>query len=87
MTIAVVVLHDDRGMRVVEVPVDALRRRFGRSKVGGTLRGVVGGRRGDSVDYRAPSFARGAPGAPGTFTGAVGRGDSDLRKQKGSAPP
>lgn len=31
--------HD---MRVVEVPVDALRRRFGRSKVGGTLRGVVG---------------------------------------------
>ena len=30
------------GMRVVEVPVDALRRRFGRSKVGGTLRGVVG---------------------------------------------
>ncbi|MCY3609942.1 MAG: hypothetical protein OXH51_00185 [Gemmatimonadetes bacterium] len=42
MTIAVVVLHDDRGMRVVEVPVDALRRRFARSKVGGTLRGVVG---------------------------------------------
>ncbi len=31
-----------RGMHVVEVPVDALRRRFGRSKVGGTLRGVVG---------------------------------------------
>ena len=31
--------HD---MRVVEVPVDALRRRFGRSKVGGTLRGVIG---------------------------------------------
>ena len=30
------------GMRVVEVPVDALRRRFGRSKVGGTVRGVVG---------------------------------------------
>ena len=30
------------GLRVVEVPVDALRRRFGRSKVGGTLRGVVG---------------------------------------------
>ena len=30
------------GLRVVEVPADALRRRFGRSKVGGTLRGVVG---------------------------------------------
>ncbi len=30
------------GLRVVEVPVDALRRRFGRSKVGGTVRGVVG---------------------------------------------
>jgi len=30
------------GLRVVEVPVDALRRRFGRSKVGGTLRGIVG---------------------------------------------
>ncbi len=30
------------GLRVVEVPVDALRRRFGRSKVGGTFRGVVG---------------------------------------------
>ena len=30
------------GMRIVEVPVDALRRRFGRSKVGGTVRGVVG---------------------------------------------
>lgn len=30
------------GLRIVEVPVDALRRRFGRSKVGGTLRGVVG---------------------------------------------
>ncbi len=30
------------GLRVAEVPVDALRRRFGRSKVGGTLRGVVG---------------------------------------------
>ena len=29
-------------LRVVEVPVDALRRRFGRSKVGGTVRGVVG---------------------------------------------
>ena len=31
-----------RGLRVAEVPVDALRRRFGRSKVGGTVRGVVG---------------------------------------------
>ena len=31
-----------RGLRVVEVPVDALRRRFGRSKVGGTVRGVAG---------------------------------------------
>ena len=30
------------GLRVVEVPVDALRRREGRSKVGGTARGVVG---------------------------------------------
>ena len=30
------------GLRVVEVPVDTLRRRCGKSKVGGTLRGVVG---------------------------------------------
>lgn len=30
------------GLRVVEVPVDTLRRRYGRSKVGGTVRGVVG---------------------------------------------
>ncbi|MDE0225583.1 MAG: glycosyltransferase family 2 protein [Gammaproteobacteria bacterium] len=29
-------------MRVVEVPVDTRRRRHGRSKVGGTVRGVVG---------------------------------------------
>ena len=29
-------------MRMVEVPVDSLRRRFGRSKVGGTVRGVIG---------------------------------------------
>ncbi len=29
-------------MRVVETPVNSLRRRFGTSKVGGTLRGVVG---------------------------------------------
>ena len=31
-----------RRLRVVEVPVDSLRRRFGRSKVGGTVRGVLG---------------------------------------------
>ncbi len=31
-----------RRLRVVEVPVDSLRRRFGRSKVGGTVRGVMG---------------------------------------------
>ena len=31
-----------RRLRVVEVPVDSLRRRFGRSKVGGTVRGVIG---------------------------------------------
>ena len=30
------------GLRVVEVPVDTRRRRYGRSKVGGTVRGVVG---------------------------------------------
>lgn len=30
------------GMRIVEVPVDTLRRRYGKSKVGGTVRGVVG---------------------------------------------
>ena len=30
------------GLRVAEVPVDTLRRRCGKSKVGGTLRGVVG---------------------------------------------
>ncbi len=29
-------------MRVVEVPVDTLRRRHGKSKVGGTVRGVLG---------------------------------------------
>ena len=29
-------------MRIVEVPVDSLQRRFGRSKVGGTVRGVIG---------------------------------------------
>ena len=31
-----------RRMRVVEVPVDSHRRRHGRSKVGGTVKGVVG---------------------------------------------
>ena len=31
-----------RGLRIAEVPVDTLRRRFGRSKVGGTVRGVAG---------------------------------------------
>ena len=30
------------GLCMVEVPVDALRRRFGKSKVGGTWRGVLG---------------------------------------------
>ena len=30
------------GLRVAEVPVDTLRRRSGKSKVGGTLRGVIG---------------------------------------------
>ena len=30
------------GLRVAEVPVDTLRRRYGRSKVGGTWRGVLG---------------------------------------------
>ena len=30
------------GMRIVECPVDTRRRRFGKSKVGGTFRGVVG---------------------------------------------
>lgn len=29
-------------LRMVEVPVDSLRRRFGRSKVGGTVKGVIG---------------------------------------------
>ncbi|MCY4600436.1 MAG: glycosyltransferase family 2 protein [Acidobacteria bacterium] len=29
-------------LRLVETPVDSLRRRFGRSKVGGTIRGVMG---------------------------------------------
>ena len=29
-------------LQVVEIPVDTYRRRFGKSKVGGTLRGVVG---------------------------------------------
>lgn len=29
-------------LRIAEVPVDTLRRRYGKSKVGGTLRGVVG---------------------------------------------
>ena len=31
-----------QGLRIAEVPVDTLRRRFGKSKVGGTLRGVIG---------------------------------------------
>lgn len=31
-----------KGMRVVEAPVDTRRRRFGESKVGGTLKGVIG---------------------------------------------
>ena len=31
-----------RRLRVAEVPVDSLRRRFGKSKVGGTWRGVLG---------------------------------------------
>ena len=30
------------GLRIAEVPVDTLRRRYGKSKVGGTVRGVVG---------------------------------------------
>ncbi len=30
------------GLRIAEVPVDTLRRRGGRSKVGGTVRGVIG---------------------------------------------
>ncbi|MDE2972681.1 MAG: glycosyltransferase family 2 protein [Acidobacteriota bacterium] len=30
------------GLRVVETPVDTRRRRYGRSKVGGTIRGVAG---------------------------------------------
>ena len=30
------------GLRVVEAPVDTLRRRYGKSKVGGTIRGVTG---------------------------------------------
>ena len=29
-------------MRIVETPVDSRRRRFGRSKVGGTVKGVIG---------------------------------------------
>ena len=29
-------------MRIVEVPVDSRRRRYGKSKVGGTIRGIVG---------------------------------------------
>ena len=31
-----------QNLRLVETPVDTLRRRFGRSKVGGTVKGVVG---------------------------------------------
>ena len=30
------------GLKVVEIPVDTRRRRYGRSKVGGTIRGVAG---------------------------------------------
>lgn len=30
------------GLRIAEVPVDTARRRFGKSKVGGTLKGVIG---------------------------------------------
>ena len=41
-TIEMQVKAIQRGLTVVEVPVDTLRRRFGKSKVGGTLRGVIG---------------------------------------------
>ena len=30
------------GLKVVEAPVDTMRRRFGKSKVGGTLKGMIG---------------------------------------------
>ena len=30
------------GLRIVEVPVDTARRRYGKSKVGGTLKGIIG---------------------------------------------
>ena len=53
-------------MEVVEVPVDALRRRFGRSKVGGTFRGVVGASFGilsmiARLRWREPRLGRPAP--------------------------
>ena len=31
-----------KGLKVVEAPVDTMRRRFGKSKVGGTLKGMIG---------------------------------------------
>ena len=36
-------------MQLVERPVNTRRRRFGKSKVGGTVRGVIGARRGDPL--------------------------------------
>lgn len=53
-------------MRIVETPVDSRRRRFGRSKVGGTVKGVVGasvGILGMIVRLRSRNVRSGRPGA------------------------
>ena len=53
-------------LRMVEVPVDTVRRRFGVSKVGGTVRGVIGAGIGilsmiARLRWRQASAARGGP--------------------------
>ena len=57
------------GLRVVEVPVDALRRRFGRSKVGGTFRGVVGASVGILSMIARLRLREARLGRPGRFPG------------------
>ena len=66
-------------LRMVEVPVDTVRRRFGVSKVGGTVRGVIGASIG-ILSMIARLRWRQASAVPG----CTARGeDSGLRKKQG----
>ncbi len=65
-------------LRMVEVPVDTVRRRFGVSKVGGTLRGVVGAA-GGILSTIARLRWRQARAAPG---GGAWREDSEPREKR-----